>query len=378
MHNNCLRYFFLAGIAAISQTALSQPPFMIAKEISQNKIVGFNKQKLLIIDFWATWCGACPTAAKQLEILQQSMPDDVFIVSVSDETEKTISDYLQRNPIRLAVMQDYLPFSMINLFKVKSRPYSVLLDMDGKILYKGHPANITRSMIEKYALQSNLKPAKNWSDLFYTVPAAAPNNDFTPANRAELQITREASTDRNMNFDNGVFYYSGTLSGLIKYLMDCSDFQLSLKGITDYGVSMSCSESDLSHSKSDVLQKIESRLSLKIQTGSKRTEAYMLKVANPDRLWNNKQINWGSDSNPTYMVGTERIEADNLTIKGIANLLSDVKGKLYYYNGTDNSPHDWRFNYQDDKLMTENLETAFGIQISKETTDIPVYIVSQK
>jgi hypothetical protein len=303
------------------------------------------------------------------------MPDDVFIVSASDETEEVISNYLQRNPIRLAVVEDHLQNSMINLFDVKSRPYSVLLTLDGKVLYKGHPANITAAMIEKYALQMKSQPKKSWDDLFFTVPNTAPQKIISAKDR-ELHIKKQSETEKRMYNDNGIFYYSGTLTGLIKYLANCSDYQIELQGLKDYGVSMSCGESELANSKSEILRRVEKQLSLNIQNGSKPANAVILDVTNPKLLWNSNQIDWGGAS--SYIVGTDRIEADNMTLQEIANLLSDVKGNLYYYKGNDNRLHDWNFHYLYDNLMTEDLETSFGVQLKKEKVNLSVYIVSSQ
>jgi len=356
-----------------SLSVASQPPFMIEKVISKNKIVDFNNQKLLVIDFWATWCSPCITATEQLEILQQSKPDEVFIVSVEDETEETISAYLKKNPIRLAVLKDYLPASMIDLFEVKSRPYSVLMTLDGKILYKGHPAGITPSMIDKYNSKIKTQPNKQWSDLFYTVQNIK-SQPLTQENK-ELFITKQTQTAKNMYIDNGLFNYSGTLSELFKYLLDCSKYQIELKDITDYGVTMSCGESELLNSKTAVLQQIENTLSLTLQTGSKTMDAYILNVTNPGKLWDDKQINWNNELKPDYLIGTNNIEADNMTLKEIANLLCDVKDNLYYYKGNDDSFHDWNFHYLYDNLMTEDLENNFGIELTKEKITLPTYII---
>ena len=376
MYKKGLKYALLTGMLIVSLSAASQPPYLIEQVISPNRIANFSNQKLLIIDFWATWCSPCAPATKQLEILQETRPDDVFIVSVSDEKEETILAYLQKNPIRLAVLRDYLPNSMIDLFGVRSRPYSVLLSLDGNVLYKGHPSGITIAMIEKYASQMKSKSKKKWDDLFFTVRNTSPVQSAIPSKNTGLIISKQPLTEKRMYIVNGIFYYTGPLSELIKYLMECSSFQLEWNGIADFGVSMSCSESELLNSKLAVLQLIENRLSLDIQTGSKSMDAYILNVFNPKQLWDDKQIDWGSDTNPVYMIGTDRIEADNITLKEVANLLSDVKGDLYYYKGNDNNLYDWNFHYLYDNLMTEDLEYNFGIKLEKGKITLPIYTLS--
>jgi len=375
MNINGLKYFLLAGITAVSLLANSQPPYKIEKVISKNKIVDFNNQKLLIIDFWATWCTPCAPATKQLEILQKSMPDDLFIVSVSDENIETISSYIQKNPIQLAVLKDDPTNSMIDLFQVKRRPYAILLTLDGSILYKGHPSEITTSRIEKYLAKIKTKPEKNWDDLFVTVQNSNSQITSSPDNK-KFFIAKQSQQEKRMYFDNGTFYYSGPLSGLVKYLANCSVFQIILNGIDDFGVSMHCSESEYFKSKSTLLQLIDSRLSLNLHTETKSMEAYVLDVVNSKLLWDDKQLNWSDGSNPSYIVGTDRIEADNLTLKEIANLLSDVKGDLYYYKGNDGNCYDWSFHYRYNDLMKEDLENNFGIILKKEKINLPIYILS--
>lgn len=375
MYKNCLRYAFLTGMMFFSLFAMSQPPYMIEKVISGNKIVNLNNQKLLIIDFWATWCVPCAPATKQLEILQELKPDDVFIVAVSEENEKTIAAYLKKNPIKLAVLKDYMPNSMLELFAVQSRPYSILLSVDGNILHEGHPSSITAKMIEKYAQQMKSVPKKEWQDLFYTV-----QNNTTPKtfSKKELVIVKQPHAEKRMYTDNGIFYYSGPLSELIKYLTDCSKYQIEFNGMADYSVSMSCNELELLNLKSIVLQQVKKRLSLNIQIGCKKMDAYLLEVENSRRLWDNKQINWGNSINPPYIVGTDRVEADNITLKALANLLSEIKGNLYYYTGNDENRYDWSFHYNYDDLMIEDLEDSFGIKLKKEKVTIPIYTISPK
>jgi hypothetical protein len=207
------------------------------------------------------------------------------------------------------------------------------------------------------------------------VPAAVPPNVPLKKDKG-LHIEKRPATEKEIHIDNGIFYYSGPLTGLVKYLTDCSDYQILLQGMADYGVSMSCSQPELMSSKSKILQLVGKQLSINIQQGSKPVEANVLDVVNPALLWDDRQIDWGNNANPSYIIGTDHIEADNITLKEIAALLSDVKGSLYYYNGSDNSLHDWNLHYLYDNLMIENLKNSFGIQLKKEKINLPVYILS--
>ena len=374
---NCLKYIFtLACLIAFSLSAQSQPPYLIDKLISKNEIVEFNKQKLIVIDFWATWCIPCIPATQQLEILQKSKPNDVYMVAVSDENLETITSFLPKSPIKLAVMKDYPTNSLINLFNITSRPYSVLLALDGRILYEGHPAGITADVIDHFAAQEKSKPNKSFNELFKIVQSAPGKTVETIADRS-FHIARQPSFEDKAGITDGVFQYSGLLSGLLKYLTEFSGYQIVFSGITDFGVTMKCREQQLIGAKSSILSLIESYLAINLKSENRTLEVLTLNVDKAERLWDNGQIDWGKESNPVYLVGNDRIEADNVTIQKIASLLSDVKSTPYYYKGNDNRLYDWNFHYKFDDLMNEDLSENFGIKIKKEKVNLPVFVVKK-
>ncbi|BES98085.1 Thioredoxin [Nesidiocoris tenuis] len=48
---------------------------------------------LVVIDFYATWCGPCKMIAPKLEELAQSLPDVVFLKVDVDECEDVAAQY---------------------------------------------------------------------------------------------------------------------------------------------------------------------------------------------------------------------------------------------------------------------------------------------
>ena len=56
------------------------------------------KGKIILIDFWATWCGACLQAMPHLQQLQRQHAQQLQVITVTDETTKRINRFLASRP----------------------------------------------------------------------------------------------------------------------------------------------------------------------------------------------------------------------------------------------------------------------------------------
>lgn len=65
------------------------------------------KEGLVLVDFWATWCGPCKMIAPVLEEVSAEMGDSVKIVKVDvDENQETAGQYGVMSIPTLLVMKD--------------------------------------------------------------------------------------------------------------------------------------------------------------------------------------------------------------------------------------------------------------------------------
>lgn len=59
-------------------------------------IAQFEKGKVYVVEFWATWCGPCVASIPHLSELQKRHGDAITVISVSDEKPETIETFLDR------------------------------------------------------------------------------------------------------------------------------------------------------------------------------------------------------------------------------------------------------------------------------------------
>jgi thioredoxin 1 len=71
----------------------------------ENEVI--NQKGLVLVDFWAEWCGPCRAIAPVLEDLNTSMGDNVKIVKVNiDENPQTPVNYNIRSIPTLILFKD--------------------------------------------------------------------------------------------------------------------------------------------------------------------------------------------------------------------------------------------------------------------------------
>ncbi len=123
---------------------------MIGYKSSSAKLSDF-KGKLLIIDFWATWCSPCIHMIPKMDSLQKELGPDLQFLSVTDQPGKTVVPFLERltkqHPFNLK--EAYGDTVLNKLFPHSSLPHYVWIDKKGVVMaITGYEA-INSSKIKK-------------------------------------------------------------------------------------------------------------------------------------------------------------------------------------------------------------------------------------
>ena len=103
-------------------------------------IISTYKGKVVLVDFWATWCGPCMEAMKEFKILKEEFSNKkivfVYITNPSSPKElwsKRILEIGNEHYYLDAEEMDYL----MNTFKFEGIPTYVIFDTQGRVRYNG-------------------------------------------------------------------------------------------------------------------------------------------------------------------------------------------------------------------------------------------------
>ncbi len=103
------------------------------------KTVSLNnyKGKVVILDFWATWCGPCRKGIPDLVALQSKYKDDLVVIGVSldTSTKNDVMPFAKEFKINYPVV--YGNENIANNYGgINAIPTSFVIDKDGKIAAK--------------------------------------------------------------------------------------------------------------------------------------------------------------------------------------------------------------------------------------------------
>jgi len=90
--------------------------------------------KVVLVDFWASWCGPCKQSFPALERLHEKYGKrGLVIVAVSvDEDADAMQEFLDAHPVSFAVVHDAQQ-RLVEATEVEAMPTSFLIGKDGKV-----------------------------------------------------------------------------------------------------------------------------------------------------------------------------------------------------------------------------------------------------
>ena len=130
--------------SATNRQGEEAPEFSVAQWVSKRPDM---KNKTVVIDFWATWCGPCRAAIPHMNELQQTFSEDLVCVGVSNESadafKQGMSSRQLNKPNTFAYSLALDPSArMQRHFGVRGIPHCVVISPDGKVRWQGHPSGL--------------------------------------------------------------------------------------------------------------------------------------------------------------------------------------------------------------------------------------------
>lgn len=150
-------------LAALSLLAASKdkepaPRFMAATTSGEKFTNDSVKGKVVLLEFWTTWCGYCADEAAFVDKIGKELaPKGLLLLAIDvGESKKTVKKYLEQHPrdCKIVLMEDT---NLAAMYQATVYPIYVVIDRDGFIAGTQRGAGgegTLRRLIAKAGLES--------------------------------------------------------------------------------------------------------------------------------------------------------------------------------------------------------------------------------
>jgi thiol-disulfide isomerase/thioredoxin len=125
----------------------------------EGKLPDAFKDKVVLVDFWASWCGPCGESFPAMEELQKKYGAQGFvIIAVNvDEKKSDMEDFLKDHHVSFIVVRDAKQ-KLVDKAGIATMPSSFLIDQHGKVVFahSGFHGSATKKQYEQ-EIESLLK-----------------------------------------------------------------------------------------------------------------------------------------------------------------------------------------------------------------------------
>lgn len=355
------------------ETILNAP----VKTIKLNQLKG----KVILIDFWATWCGACLEAMPHLKQLQQKYPVQLQVITVTDETATRTALYLAKRPSNLWFAVDTAGL-IANLFPHRTIPHTILISPEGKMIATTNPEAITDMVIDSVLSKKKVHlPAKNDNLLsheqlmknsfyapdtvkrrFMMLPEIAGVSGMYTTHLNDSVFAGRRLTCINLPLTtlymiaNGYFPYSRVIDN-VKEDSKASQYCLDL----------------IVKNKADLMpalqQELAKRFDLQARIEQVEKEVQVLRIVDPDKF---KVISRNKSGKRTYGSSHGSIDQESITMADFAEYLESYGiGKIVVDETANKEKLDMHFSYQPENPQSLlDILTGMGLTLNKEKREI--------
>ena len=340
------------------------------------------KGKVVVLEFWATWCAPCIAVQPHLNELTEEFKDKpVQFISVTNEDEATVKNFLKRRQIKgwIGLDTNHVATRAYGAFAI---PKTVVVGTDGKIAALPFSDKLTSSLINEVIQGTYVAPPVNESGKKMTLIAPTP-----------LNLTEKEKDPAQLSFSIKPSKAAGTMMGMNKGKISATGAPLGTLLASIMDVPKVCVKlpADLQDSKYDLaatwlndnsdvyrpwlVNSIETALGLKITRAKQEMDTYVVTVA---------------ESNATGLRPSTAKSFHSSSSEGIlAATASDLKYLMSAIEKSFQLPvinetglqgrYDWNiyFDSKNPNSLLKALKTDAGLKLTKTKRQIDVVIVEQ-
>lgn len=344
--------------------------------------------KVVLLEFWGTFCGPCLTAMPHLQELQRQFAGQLQVVAISADSPARLGRFLQARHSNLlfAAVLGATQDSLQQFFSYQIIPHSVLLDATGRIVASTSPENITAQVLSRVIkgqkinlpLKQDVVGQNPIAAYFPAIAATPPRFLMQPALRGVGGMTRTYPQDSSA-------FHNRRLTALNISLVEL--YRIAYGGLS-YGRTLDLRPAAPAGTKSpayclDIIvpkgreasllptlrQELAARFDLRATLEPRTKQVYLLRVTNAHKL----PAQTGSPRRSSVGASEGTYQGENVTLGEVAEYLENFCNlKLPVLEASPSSAHyNLQFEYQPEK-PGDLLRALADLGLTLEKAERPV------
>ena len=332
------------------------------------------KGKVVVLEFWATWCSPCVASLPHINQLIESLDSTKFqFLSIDDEDQKSIQTFLNKKK-PLGWFGVDAAGSVYAAYGISSRPTTVIVDGNGKIVAITEIDSVSAADLQAVAEGKDVafKPASAM-----TIAAPLPVNEQTLFSVSLSKASPNATPSTISHPPTGTDFLGSDADGLLVEVLNPFHRRYVLKDPLPTGrYDLRVNFVDVPHAAMDsaMQQAVLSALHLQIQQKTITRKAYILRATEASK----KLLSPSASTRAVkrgYWHGIYILM--NGTIDDLIWILSTgLEAPIINETGIDGT-FDARFSVQGNDVESLNgvLKTTMGLELVTSSQELPITVL---
>jgi uncharacterized protein (TIGR03435 family) len=332
--------------------------------------------KVVVLEFWATWCSPCVAAIPHLnELAKECRGQNVIFIAITDDNEDRLKSFLVNRPMEAIIGMD-VDRKNWEAFGVVSIPHTVVIGKDGKVVGSTFPENLTEAILrEVLAGGKPVLPPKEGvqSDLEWDEHLIEWKDGVSPMAYVIIKpiktFTSGAKSTGTSYVGDGVL-----LENMVQVAYDTSHFYLDWRLPKDehfYRVAIRVPSERKANFLPFFQQTLSSNFGIKARWEGQEHDVYILQPTMGGPI-----LAESKSKEPIYMMMKGRISLTRQPMKKLCGLLTDVLGTIVVDETKLTGLYDVNLTYQREQpeLIVKAVQ-QLGLELVKGRRTVQILVI---
>jgi len=337
------------------------------------------KGNIVVLEFWATWCGPCIGAIPHMNELVDKFADKpVRFISITDEEKSVIEPFLKKRPMKGWVGLD-TDRSVIKAFKAFGVPRTIILDANGALVANTHPNMVTESVLNDILAGRKLGAAFDEPDIDSSKvePSAVEHPPL-------YEVSIRPSALEGLGFSWGPTEYKGmgwTLLNLASSIYEMPERRIDISPELmeqKYDLTVIVPEGQQDSLRPLARQAFQSAFPLDVRREAPETEVFVLTAPRGPGVGLRPTAATGRSTFHSTQNG--QLVAVNKDLPMMAEIFEGILGKQVVIEAKLEGHFDFELSYGQNQpdLMIKAVREQLGLELRPDKRPVEVLVVRKK